>query len=433
MRKAVLSTALFILSCGFIVAQAQYKVLYNFQHSDGSIPFGNLVFDNAGNLFGTTQTGGIQGMCYGGGCGVVFELSPNADGTWSQSVIHYFCEDGAPCSDGASLGYGTGGLVRDSSGNLYGIEPFGGVATQACQTTFGLGCGVAYKLSPPSLPGGSWTYTSIYTFCSVVSGTTCLDGSVPLSGLIFDRSGNLYGSTNGGGSANLGTVFELSPGPNGWTETVLYSFCPSGAYPICPDGDSPEGVITFDRSGNLYGTTLGGGSATTKGGGTIFELSRQPGQWSEAVVLAFPLSRSGPKNPYGATLDPMGNLYVPFFTGDNGNGGIGRLSRGKVTDFLFDGNDGKDPNTQLLIDPQQRVLYGTTTGGGFGPGNIFQIDASGKETVLYAFCQPDCSTGSQPFGGLIRDQTGNFYGTTAIGGTTENGVVFELTLAAKSK
>jgi uncharacterized repeat protein (TIGR03803 family) len=412
------------LSCGLALGQAQYKVLYNFQGAqsgDGALP-GGLVSDRAGNLYGVTEVGGIAGGCDGGGCGVVYELSPNPDGTWSETVLHAFCAGGIPCVDGASP---NAGLVLDPAGNLYGITGYGGI--DGCYVVSGLGCGVVFELSPPALPGGTWTYTLLYTFCSVVVGGTCEDGAIPYAGLTLGASGNLYGTTSEGGSGvGGGTVFELSPGSGGWIETVLYSFCSTGGE-NCSDGLEPLSGITFDKHGNLYGTTAAGGSADYFGAGTLFELSPQSGSWIESVVLGFSPSKSQPQYPYGLNIDPLGNFYLTFKTGKNGYGGVGRYSKGVLRSFIFNDADGNTPDSELLIDSSRRVLYGATTGGLFGTGNVFEINPAGQETVLFTFCQPDCTYGYQPTGGVIEDSLGNLYGTAEVGGTGNAGVVYELT------
>ncbi|HTA24577.1 MAG TPA: choice-of-anchor tandem repeat GloVer-containing protein [Terriglobales bacterium] len=435
MKTLLLCVVLVILDCGLAMGQ-QYNVLYDFQGApvgDGALPFGNLVFDKLGNLYGTTEVGGVNGGCYGGGCGVVFELSPNSDGSWSETVIHVFCASGPPC-DGASLGYGLGGLTIDAVGNLYGIEPFGGNYPPACTDTSG--CGAAYELSPPSSKGGTWTYTTLYDFCSVLVDGSCEDGLIPISTLTFDASGNLYGTTSGGGSENGGTVFELSPGVGGWTETVLYNFC-SGGLPVCPDGAEPEAGVIFDKSGNIYGSTSRGGNSDSSGtGGTIFKLSPGDGGWIESVVYAFqPPPKNSDYNAIGPlSIDPAGDLYVTFnlnidsYHLERFQGGVADWNhRGRVEKFLFVKND-EYPVDGVIADTSRRLLYGVTGYPGFGIGNIYQVDESKQETVLYNFCsQPSCTDGYLPNGGLLEDKSGNLYGTTSIGGQFNDGVVFELT------
>jgi len=181
--KTLLCAALIVLSCGFAVGQ-QYKVLYSFaglQSGDGSQPLGDLVLDRSGNLYGTTLGGG-NSVC--SGCGTVFQLSPNADGSWTETVLYTFCSNvvNFQCLDGT---FPRAGLVLDGAGNLYGTTSDGG--NQAC--TIG-SCGVVFQLSPPSVPGGSWAETVLYNFCSNEVNHQCLDGNNPQSQLARDAAGN---------------------------------------------------------------------------------------------------------------------------------------------------------------------------------------------------------------------------------------------------
>jgi hypothetical protein len=201
------------LSCATAIGQ-QYQVLYNFgaTSSDGFNPQSNLIADNLGNLYGTTTKGGSStaSLCVGsGGCGTVFELSPNSNGSWTEKVLYDFCSafSNGLCQDGA---FPLAGLVIDPFGNLYGTTVNGG-ANSYCDPS-GDGCGTVFKLSPQ--PGGTWDETILYNFCA----NSCLDGDGPASQLTFDTKGNLYGTTEHGGSSSSsigGTVFMLSPSSNG--------------------------------------------------------------------------------------------------------------------------------------------------------------------------------------------------------------------------
>lgn len=245
-----------------------FKVLHNFQGAvlgapgrDGQAPYGNLVLDAEGNLYGTTTSSGA----YNGG--TVFELSPRAGGGWAEKILHYFdfaARDGfAPQA----------GLIFDAAGNLYGTTENGG--TGHC-VTYGerqiTGCGTVFKLSPSS--GSGRTETVLYSFQ-----TNGSDGWYPMGNLTFDNEGNLYGTTNAGGAGSCtnvdgaflgcGIVFELSPSSGGaWTETVLHEFQNNSV-----DGMNPTGDVILDSSGNVYGTTFGGGNAGKTGGGTVFEIT----------------------------------------------------------------------------------------------------------------------------------------------------------------
>jgi len=279
-----LCLAMLFSACGFTLGQAQYKVLYSFVSGTSPTPTTSLALDNAGNLFGITHPYGNYPTA--------FELSPNSNGTWTETTLYIFCI-GQNCPNGESP---DGTLVLDSKGDLYGTAAFGGAP---CANGF-VGCGVIYELLPPSLPGGAWTETVLYSFCQVED---CEDGISPSGKLTFDRLGNLYGTTETGGVGGSGTVFELSPGSDGtWTETTLYSFCASAG---CLDGGYPYEGVAFDKSGNLYGTTSGGGST---GYGTIFKLS--PGaSWIETVLYTFipPPGTYGKNTAAGpVSIDPLG-------------------------------------------------------------------------------------------------------------------------------
>jgi uncharacterized repeat protein (TIGR03803 family) len=248
-------------------------VLYSFigndgTNKDGESPLGGVIFDSAGNLYGTTSYGGSNR-------GIVFELTPpsGGSGSWTETILYPFTGH----SDGA---YPYAGLALDANGNLYGTTVIGGNRTGFCKQTNG--CGVVFELSPPSGGSTSWTETPIYTF------TAGPDGGYPYAGVILDAKGNVYGTTaqggnttgaNCSGSDGCGVVFELSPpgGAGSWTETSLYSF--NGG----SDGGFPYAPLIFDTAGNIYGTTsyagdASGSNCTAVGGcGVAFELALKGG------------------------------------------------------------------------------------------------------------------------------------------------------------
>jgi uncharacterized repeat protein (TIGR03803 family) len=331
------------------------KVLYSFQGgNDGISPRASMIFDGAGNLYGTTQYGGTHTE------GTVFKLKPNSDGSWTESVLYSFCSLRS-CSDGENP---TAGLIFDAAGNLCGTTQNGGTQNR----------GTVFQLKPNS--DGSWSESVLHSFCFL---TNCSDGAYPIyAGLIFDDAGNLYGTTFQGGVAGqcngngCGVVFELTPNSGGgWTESTLYSFCPVG---LCPDGQNPDSLI-FSPTGNLYGMTFGGGICTV-GCGTVFELTPNwDGSWKEKVLHAFKLS-DGATPKGGVIFDAVGNLYGTTETGSNPNfcdsgcGVVFKLapnSKGGWSETVlhrFYGRPGAEPTAGLILDAAGN-LYGTASGGGF--------------------------------------------------------------------
>ena len=410
------------------------RVLYSFcaasNCADGEQSWASLIFDSAGNLYGTTAVGGSPG-CGGMGCGTVFELTLGADGKWTEKVLYKFCST-ANCEDGANP---YAGLIFDSVGNLYGTTGGGGVS--GCSEE---GCGTVFELTLGD--NGTWGEKVLYKFCST---TNCEDGANPYAGLIFDSTGNLFGTTYAGGSSSCfgqgcGIVFELTPGDDSkWTEKVLHRFTlDSGTY----DGTSPGyGSLIFDKAGNLYGTTYYGGKCIeTDGCGTVFQLTRHGrGRWAEKVLLRFQSNGKDGHNPYyGLVLDAAGNLYGTTFEGgrsskcQEGCGTVFQLTPGtkgrwaeKVL-YSFDGMDGTGAIDNLILDSKGNVYGNTSIGGTYGRGTVFRLSpvAGGKwKEQLYSF--KSGKDGNYPSGGLIFDSAGNLYGTTFAGGDHDGGTVYK--------
>ncbi len=204
------------------LAQSKIKTLHQFVGgNDGDFPSSALVFDGAGNLYGTASNGGRSGA------GIVFELTPNTNGTWKEHIIHSFA--GHDHNDGAGP---EAALIFDGAGNLYGTTGEGGP----------MDFGTVFKMTPKG--DGTWAESVLYSFCSF---SKCADGSYPMGGLVFDQGGNLYGTTSMGGSNGMGAVFKLSVTRDGsWTESVLYSFC---SLTNCSDGQEPYASLVFDTWG----------------------------------------------------------------------------------------------------------------------------------------------------------------------------------------
>ncbi|MGA8533967.1 MAG: choice-of-anchor tandem repeat GloVer-containing protein [Candidatus Tumulicola sp.] len=255
------------------------KVLHRFgAGKDGRNPHGGLVADENGNLYGTTSGGGALGCT--GGCGVVYELSPAAQGgLWTETILHTFGGGG----DGLIP---IAGLAIDRAGRLFGTTQYGGHYSQYCQG----GCGSVFELTPPSSSGGQWTYATINRFAGGVPG----DGALPYDPVVLDNAGNVYGTTFINQGAGGGTAFELIPSNHGetWTENVLYRFPESSS-----DAGNPKAGFIFDRAGNLYATSEEGGTGFQ---GTIFRLIPPAilgGAWSDAVLFSFRAVRHGATYP----------------------------------------------------------------------------------------------------------------------------------------
>lgn len=262
-----------------LTPKGKETVLYSFcprsgfSCTDGENPWAGVVFDQKGNLYGTTRSGGAYNKDCDFGCGVVFKLSPQGD----ETVLYSFCEL-TDCADGEEP---YGGVVLDQKGNLYGTTYTGGNNKNSdCHPA---GCGVVFKVTPEGKE------TVLYRFCSKKN---CTDGANPLAGLVLGRDGNFYGTTVAGGLRNqtyclgtCGVVFKLTPQGK---ESVLYRFCGQDK---CVDGDEPAAGVVFDRNGNLYGTTYYGGAFSNRtcspyiaGCGVVFKLTPQG---KESVLYSF--------------------------------------------------------------------------------------------------------------------------------------------------
>src|SRR5271165_1219898 len=333
-----------------------FTPLYSFVGgSDGDNPEAPLVIGPDGSLYGTTLYGGSRTYCdSGNGCGTVFKLSPPATACktalcgWKATVLHTF----TGTSDGGEPGYGD--LVFDQAGNLYGTTITGGVGN--CNSPSET-CGVVYKLTPSN---GGWTESVLYSF----KGGS--DGGNPYAGVIFDAAGNLYGTTALGGQYGNGTVYQLTPSGSGWVENILYAFHGGD------DGVNPTGGLIFDQSGNLYGTTSAGGPG---GGGTVFMLKPSNGNWTFSVAASFTGSGSAPGPSDSLIMDAAGDLYgTTASDGAYLTGSVFKLtpSHGGWTEtdlYSFTCDTGCYPHGSVLLDAKGN-LYGTAELGGAGSGGI---------------------------------------------------------------
>jgi uncharacterized repeat protein (TIGR03803 family) len=313
--------------------------------NDGAGPFGGMVFGPNGSIYGTTRSGGGGSGCQVydyTGCGTIFDLAipPNAIcGTapcpLTENVLYRFSGG----SDGAHPAQGD--LNFDRAGNIYGATYQGGSS----------GCGTVFKLTRS---GSGWTEGVLYAFTGAIDG--CFAHAVT-----FDQVGNLYGTAITAGAHGLGTVFQLSPSGSGWVENTLYSF--QGG----TDGQEPVAGVIFDGSGNMYGSTVHHGQG---GGGTVFELTPSGGGWTFSTIYGLSGSGSGPQatlmdqagSLYGTTFSDGAHGLGSVFKLTPSGGGTWTYT--SLYDFTG-GSDGANPYSNLVFDASGN-LYGTTSAGGTG-------------------------------------------------------------------
>jgi uncharacterized repeat protein (TIGR03803 family) len=405
--------AMLVLGGTRVIAQefGQERTLRSFNATGpgGNSPYASLILDNAGNLYGTTDSGGNRGA------GNVFELTHGTGGGWSERVLHNLNSNGA---DGRNPG---ASLIFDGAGNLYGTATSGGVYHS----------GVVFELTPSTT--GQWSETILHAFNS-----NGVDGYAPIGSLIMDHLGNLYGTTSAGGALEGGTVFRLAQKNGRWVEKILHNFDDAGT-----DGYMPDSGLTLDAAGNLYGTTYYGG---TYAHGTVFELTPGAGGvWTENLLHSFNNDGVDGYYPYaGLVIDSAGNLcgttvFGGIYESPYGYGTVFELSPvsgGAWTEtvlhsFSGDAGDGRNPAGGLIFDSAGN-LYGTTYFGGISGGGIAYelISADGwAETVLHPF--GGGSDGYSPQASLVFDSAGNLYGTTYEGGAYNYGAVFEIAAQAR--
>ncbi len=391
--------ALALVQSAALAANAE-RVVYSFTGgNDGGDPAATVVFDGAGNGYGTSVVGGPAG------CGTVFELKPAAHGTWQETVLYAFS-----CGSDGKNPYG--GLAFDAAGNAYGTTVAGG-SGGACA---GDGCGTVFELNP----SGEHV---LHNF------TGNKDGFGPGGALVFDKNGNMFGTTPDGGAHGMGTVFELSPSGSTWQYRVIHSF--SGG----KDGATGSlGTLLVDAGGNLYGVTEGGGANSA---GTAYELSPSRAGWKLTTLYAFK-GQPDAGFPYGGLIaDKNGRLYgTTYYGGVDGAGTVFALTPGKkhawtesVLYSFTGGADGGSPTSTLVFDAAGN-LDGTASGGG-DPGclcgTIFRLTAgSWQEHVMHTFGSG--FDGAYPYYGLVAGPKGLYYATTAAGGRQNQGSIFSIKL-----
>jgi uncharacterized repeat protein (TIGR03803 family) len=371
-----------------IVPGTAFTTLHSFTGADGSKSFAGLLQGKNGSLYGTTYFGGVKND------GEVFQVTTAG----KLTTLHSFCSTNG-CADGE---YSYAMPVQGADGNFYGTTYLGGSK----------GDGTVFKMRP------SGSLTTLHNFGGA-------DGSQPLAGLAAGSDGNFYGTTNLGGSHGAGSVFKVTPSGQ---FTILHSFCSKAA---CADGQSSYAGLIQASDGNLYGTTLSGG---TQGHGTVFKITKG-GTFSTLYSFCAQSGCADGEFPQtGLVQASNGNLYgTTILGGAYGSGTIFELTLSGALTTLYSAcsQTGCPDGNYLyagLIQARDGNLYGIMqVGGAHNSGTIFKITLSGTLTTLYSFCsQPACADGQYPAAGLVQATNGNLYGTTADGGVHGDGTVFSI-------
>jgi uncharacterized repeat protein (TIGR03803 family) len=367
-----------------VCLQAQtFTLLHSFNNTDGATPFySGLVQGTDGNFYGTTKYGGAYTN------GTVFKITPSG----TLTTLHSFNS-----TDGAQP---ISGLVQATNGNFYGTTNTGG--GNSCD------CGTVFEITP------SGTLTTLHVF------TDSPDGNGPFGTLIQAMDMNLYGTTSFGGAHHQGTVFKISPSG---TLTTLYSFCtPTG----CTNGESPSAGLVQATNGDFYGTTyLGGIGQHLSSYGTVFQITP-----SGTLTTLHEFDSTDGSNPaVGLVQASNGNLYgTTVLGGSTGYGTLFEITPSGTLTMLYNFNSGQGTpgGGNQLIQATDGNLYGTSYGGGANDyGSIFEFTPTGTLTILHSF---DSTDGANLFAALIQATNGSFYGTTSSGGANGLGTVFSLSI-----
>ena len=408
-----------------LVCPAQnLTTLSSFSGSDGSDPQ-SVIQGTDGNFYGVTYSGGANNNA-----GTVFKMTPSG----TLTTLYNFCAQ-KNCTDGENP---AGQLLQAKDGNLYGTTFFGG-ANCILENDPITGCGTIFKITT----GGE--FTSLYSFCSVVVEGYCSDGVAPYAGLIQGNNGDLYGTASEGGlngncsnCNGAGTAFKIT---TAGALTTIFQFCNStnsGGY--CLDGGAPYGGLVQTSDGTFYGTLYNGGTGTDNSGGVVYKLTAS-GQFTVLHSFCSSYNCQDGAYPFTSLVQASnGNFYGVTrnggYRGDIGDGTVFKVSpSGTFTTLhVFRGTDGESP-LGILFQATDGDLYGTTADGGSGNGTginggtLFKMTLSGQFSTLYTFCdQTNCTDGDGPVGGVIQGKDGDLYGTTGIGGSDFDGVVYRWTL-----
>ncbi|MGC9951078.1 MAG: choice-of-anchor tandem repeat GloVer-containing protein [Bryobacteraceae bacterium] len=396
-----------------------FTTLHSFDGADGEYPIGALVQGVDGSLYGTTSYAGTK--CNYPCGGTVFKIALGG----TLTTLYDFCAK-SECLDGD----GPNALLLASDGSLYGTTFYGGA--NGLSTGPYSGYGTVFKITPAG------KLTTLYSFCSQ---SGCADGRDP-EGLVQAANGDLYGTTGFGGicpsTAGCGTVFKLTPGG---TLTTLYNFCSQVASNgICTDGEYPNPGLVLTGNGDLYGTTGFGGANIGPegvGGGTVFKIAASGAFTSLHSFCAQEpdgLCADGSYPRAGLVRAIDGDFYGTTWGFPSNSGTVFRITPGGTftTLYTFCSESGcADGDHPLggLVQATDGNFYGTTTNGGpntgyygLGGGTVFSISPHGTLKTLYGFCSQgvNCADGEDSFARLVQATNGDFYGTTAIGGTNDS-------------
>lgn len=358
-----------------------------------------MIFGSDGNLYGTTFFGGAGTGCFGGGCGTAFRLTPGG----TKTILHSF--EGDPGEGRGPVGT----LAWDAGGNLYGVTSSGGIAGCASNE----GCGTVFKLASDGAE------SVLHAF--VDDGA---DGIQPMAGVVLDQRGNVYGTAYGGGAHGAGVVFKIAPDG---TKTILHAFGGAG------EGSNPNSLV-LDNHGTLFGTT-DAEDACLSNCGTVFTLIRFGGGYS--VLHTFNPGSDGSAPQGGLTFDAAGNMYgttrmggTEDCSGIYGCGTVFKLTQAGVESVLysFTPDGARGPGGGVIFDNRGNLLgttlYGSDDGCHTGCGTVFMLAPDGTETVLQVLNRRQ---GIRPSTRLTRDHDGNFFGVAPHGaGATEFGTVFRV-------
>jgi uncharacterized repeat protein (TIGR03803 family) len=385
---ALVTLFLFLASVSQPAQSQTYSVIYNFtgKGSDGATPYSGPILDRQGNLYGTTYLGGTLGA------GSVYKLSPNGS-SWTYTSLYSFKAG----TDGSGPAFGSLAMADRA---LFGTTEGGGFF------------GTAFVVCTCGEEGVTHRFG------------TGTDGAQPIGGVVLDSAGNFYGTTSLGGPLGNGTVFQARRSGHSWTESVIYSFTGGN------DGANPPAGVTLDPHGNLYGTSSLGG---VDGGGVVYKLSHSSSGWTQTVLYSFQGLSDGQNPVGGVVVDRAGNLYGTTFDGGvNGGGTVYELSPSSggwtfTVIYSFTGGYG-GPYNKLTLDAKGNIYGFTNADGVNGLGSVFKLTRTGGTWTfsdLHDFIGG--SDGASPYGSVAVDSEGNVFGTAAVGGSENQGLVYEIT------